>query len=124
MSKIILPIKPHFVRKIFDGTKRVEYRKKIPCRKDVTHVIIYATAPISKIVGEFELKGIICESPEELWDITKEIGGIKYDEYSQYFTCVKQGYAMQVGNVIKFPVAKPLSEYGISAVPQNFIYVY
>ena len=49
---VILSIKPEFVEKIFSGEKQYEYRK-ILFKQKVDTVYIYASRPISKIVGEF-----------------------------------------------------------------------
>ena len=50
--KVLLSIKPEFVKEIFEGRKKFEYRKSI-FTKDVTSVIVYSTKPEGMIVGEF-----------------------------------------------------------------------
>ena len=54
MKKILLPIKPVYVAKILSGEKKVEYRKKVVA--DVDLILIYASAPIKKIVAEFKVE--------------------------------------------------------------------
>ena len=47
--KILISIKPKFVKKIFEGTKIFELRRKIFLKK-INTVIIYESSPTKKIV--------------------------------------------------------------------------
>ena len=49
---IILSIHPSHIEKILSGEKQYEYRKRIPA--DIRHIVVYATAPIKKIVALIE----------------------------------------------------------------------
>ena len=53
--KVLLSIKPEFVEKIFAGTKKYEFRKSLFKKSGVKYVVIYASAPIKRVVGEFEI---------------------------------------------------------------------
>ena len=46
MHKILISIKPEYVKRILSGEKMYEYRKRVPA--DVKTVVIYATAPVKK----------------------------------------------------------------------------
>ena len=56
-DSILISIKPEYVEKIFNGEKKWEYRRKTP-NTDVKKMVIYATAPVSAVVGEAEIKSI------------------------------------------------------------------
>ena len=58
---VILSIKPHFCKPIFDGVKRYEYRKRVFKRGDIDKVYVYASSPICKVIGYFTVGGIINE---------------------------------------------------------------
>lgn len=73
--KVLLSIKPEFVEEIISGNKRFEYRKNIFKRKDVSSVVVYATKPYGKVVGEFEIEDIIMDNPKNIWKQTKEYSG-------------------------------------------------
>ena len=64
--KIILSIKPQYCDEIFAGEKRFEYRRKM-FKRSVESVLVYATSPICKIVGEFEIDQVLEYTPESLW---------------------------------------------------------
>lgn len=65
--KALLAIKPEFVKKIFSGVKKYEYRKVIFTKK-VAKVIIYASSPVSKVVGEFTIDSIVKGKPNKVWE--------------------------------------------------------
>ena len=71
--KVLLSIKPEFVERIFDGSKKYEYRKMLFKRNDINVVVIYASAPVKRVVGEFRIKDIFSESVDVLWERTKNI---------------------------------------------------
>ena len=55
--RVLLSIRPQFALQIFEGSKRYEYRRAIFKREGVTSVLVYASAPIGKVIGEFEVLG-------------------------------------------------------------------
>ncbi len=56
--KILLPIQPKYVKQIFDGTKKYEYRTRIP-KKQIKSIIVYETYPTMKVVGELYIGEIL-----------------------------------------------------------------
>ncbi|MDF2804032.1 MAG: hypothetical protein K0S61_3935 [Anaerocolumna sp.] len=120
---VLLSIKPEFVERIFDGSKKFEYRRKIFKRVEIKKVIIYATSPISKVVGEFEIDEIYFDSINKLWNRTKDLSGINKTYYERYFSGLKFGYAIKIKSAIKYDIALSIQEkYHINA-PQSFVYV-
>ena len=83
--KVLLSIKPEFVEKIMNGTKKFEFRKTLFKRRDVSTVVIYASFPVKQVVGEFAIKRIISEDVDSLWNITSESAGITKRYYNEYF---------------------------------------
>lgn len=123
MSKIILSIKPKYVKKILEGKKKVEYRKVIPRCNDVTHIIIYASAPISHVVAEVSISDILSDRPSNIWEKTFSIGGISHDDYCAYFKNRKIAHAFVIENIKIFAPYRNLIDYGIRNPPQSFVYI-
>ncbi len=65
--KVLLSIKPEFVEKILDGTKKFEFRKGIFKNPDVKSVVIYSTMPVGMIVAEFDIADVIEDKPSNVW---------------------------------------------------------
>ena len=73
--KAMLSIRPEFVKKIMAGQKRFEFRKVL-FRQPVSSVVVYATQPYGKVVGEFKIKNILRDNPEVVWKITQKSAGV------------------------------------------------
>ena len=97
---VILSIKPKFVKEIFEGRKIFEYRKTI-FKKPVDKVYIYSSSPVCRIVGEFKVKNIITDTPENLWEETKEYSGITRLFFDSYFEGKRIAYALKIEDVVK-----------------------
>jgi predicted transcriptional regulator len=120
--KVVLSIKPQYANKIFDGTKKFEFRKAIFKNQNVTSVLVYASSPVQKVIGEFEIGEIFNFDLETLWNKTKEHSGITEDYFYQYFADKKRGFAIQIKNKKKFTTPKSLKDdYNLSP-PQSFAY--
>ncbi len=121
--KVLLSIKPEFVEKIFDGTKKYEFRKSLFRRRDVKYVIIYASAPIKRVVGEFEIDDILSDDIDIIWERTKKFAGISKAFYTSYFHHRAKANAIRIGRVIKYDRSKSLSDFDIQHAPQSFRYI-
>ncbi|MDD4209960.1 MAG: ASCH domain-containing protein [Bacteroidales bacterium] len=119
---VLLSIKPEFANKIFDGTKKYEFRKNI-FKKDVKRVIVYASSPVQKVIGEFEILDILCNDIESIWQKTKRHSGISKDFYDEYFLNKEKAYAIEVGEIKHYSQPFLLADLGIEYAPQSYIYI-
>ena len=123
MCKILMSINPIYADKILSGTKKYEYRK-VKAKKDkVNKIVIYATYPIMKVVGEVEVKDILEETPEKLWNVTKEYSGVTKQFYDNYFNKSSKAIAYKLGKIEKYDEPKKLEDVGVKYVPQSFLYL-
>ena len=121
--KVLLSVKPEFVEKIFAGTKKYEFRKSLFKRSGVKYVVIYASAPIKRVVGEFEIDDILSDGVDIVWDKTKKYSGITKAFYKSYFQNRKIANAIKIGHIRKYEKARQLSDYNIQQAPQSFCYI-
>lgn len=123
--KVLMSIKPKYADKIFNGEKKFEYRKKIWKRKDVDTVIVYASAPVSKVIGEFDIYHIANGSPSNIWAYTLNYSGMSEKEFFTYFGDIRHGYCISIQDPAVYPDPSgiPLSDYWIAQPPQNFMYL-
>jgi predicted transcriptional regulator len=121
--RVLLSIKPEFASKIFDGSKKYEYRRTIFRRIGVTTIVVYASNPIKEVIGEFEIEGIIQEEPQSLWDKTGHQGGISKERFLHYFKDKTEGYAIKVGSARIYDTPVPLNELMVVSPPQSFAYL-
>lgn len=122
--KVLLSIKPEYANKILSGEKRFEFRKVSFTNGGVRTVVIYATKPIGKVIGEFEVLDIYSDSPSNIWERTKKHAGIEKDFFDSYYQGKKVAVAIAVGEVQRYKKPMELSELGGSlTAPQSFRYM-
>lgn len=122
--KVLLSIKPEFAEKILRGEKKYEFRKIGFRDKRVRIVVIYATQPIGKIIGEFEIGNIIQDHPEKIWEQTTNFSGISECFFREYFGTREVGYAIQVKKAKRYK--KPIELTTVvphGKPPQSFFYI-
>lgn len=122
--EVLLSIKPEFAKKIFDGSKRFEFRKSIFKNKGIRKVIVYASSPMQKVIGEFEIETILSNNPKKLWEKTHEFSGISKEHFDNYFIDKKVGYAIQIKSCIEYELPLCLKkDFSINTPPQSFMYL-
>lgn len=121
--KVLLSIKPEFAFKIFDGTKKFEFRKSIFKRKDISQVIVYASSPVKQVIGEFEIADILSGDIETVWNMTKRNSGITKQFYDEYFANREKAFAIKVGSTRKYRSPRTLMDYDLDYAPQSFAYI-
>lgn len=123
--KILLSIRPEFVESIKTGNKKFEYRKNIFKNTEVNSIVLYATKPFGKVVGEFSIEDIIEDNPAELWSRTKEYSGITQKYFDEYFQNHTRGFAIKIKKFIEYKRPLSLQEVDkkIKIAPQSFCYI-
>src|SRR5258706_12678388 len=75
LTHALLSIKPQFASAILSGNKKYEFRRIIFSRR-VDVVVVYVTAPVRKVICEFDVETIISASPSTLWRRTRKNAAI------------------------------------------------
>lgn len=122
MCKLLMSINPEHVDNILAGTKKFEFRKN-KCKEEIDSIIIYSTSPIMRVVAEVEVKGIIEDTPQVVWSKTQSAAGIDKIFFDRYYNGRDVAVAYVLGKVRKFTAPKTLSDYGVKAAPQSYVYV-
>lgn len=120
---ILLSIKPKYAVKIMEGEKKYEFRKRI-FKKEVENMYIYASSPMSKIVGVIQIEKIMNGSPKKIWEKCSEYSGMTKIEYFCYFKSKKTAFAIKIKNIKRFE--EPIDPYCIFEgfiPPQSFYYL-
>ncbi len=119
---VLLPIKPRYARPIMDGTKGVEFRKT-PFARKPTHVLVYASSPVMRLLGYFEVSEVVVDSVDALWARYADVGGVTQDDFREYYAGREHGVALGVGRVHAFADPLPLAALGLRIPPQSFMYI-
>lgn len=100
------------------GRKLFEFRKAI-FKQPVEKVYIYASAPVSKVVGEFQPVDIMKGTPAEVWAKTRNLSGITEKFYKEYFAGRTIAFAIVIQNLKIYDNPKDLPFHA----PQSFRYI-
>ena len=118
----LLSIHPRHANAILDGRKTVELRRtSLP--PDVSHVVVYATSPLQRVLGWFEVGAVERDRPWRLWEEHGSATGIARREFRSYFAGAAQGTAISVRRAVALGSPVRLSSVWSSSPPQSFCYL-
>jgi len=122
--KVLLSIKPEYAEKILQGIKRYEFRKSLFKNPHVKTVVLYATLPLGKVVGEFDIETVLSGAPNVIWSETHEYSGISKVFFNAYFHGRETAHAIKVARVRRYEVPLSLNKFipGGNA-PQSYRYI-
>lgn len=124
---ILLSIQPYFANKIFEGTKKVELRRSVPKYHKDHIVILYVSTPVKAIVGGFQFSHVVEENIDELWNSVKDVAGVTFEQFSNYYSGADNGYGIFISRVWKYstPISLELLRTSLLnfSPPQNFCYL-
>jgi len=119
----LFSIHPRYARAILDGSKEVEFRRQV-LPHDVTHVVIYATAPVQQVIGIFEVAGVDKMTPSRAWKRYGRTGGIERTAFERYYTNADHAFVIRVNDPQTFPTPFPLAELDENLrPPQSYMYL-
>jgi adenylate kinase len=121
-DSILLSIHPTHVENIVRGIKRFELRRRIPT--DVKRVVIYATAPESRIVAVADVEDILTGTPSSLWEKVCGAAGVEHNFFQHYFRNTNQAFALRIGRIRKLARKIELTHSRLRiSPPQSFCYL-
>jgi predicted transcriptional regulator len=121
---VLLSIKPRFAESIFQGKKCYEFRRIIFKRNGVQKIVVYASAPICRVIGEFDIEAIVEADTYSLWQQTQTLSGITREYFDEYFSGRQRGYAIKIANPKLYDRPLELKEnFNIKRPPQSFLYL-
>ena len=122
--KILMSIKPQFVEKIRRGEKKFEFRRVLPRCQEVDTIIVYASKPVGKVVGEITVADYLTYPVDEVWERTKDEAGITREEFYNYFQGKTNAHAIAIESYRDYEQPIPLDVLLPGKVPpQSYCYL-
>ena len=118
---VLISIFPLYSNQIFEGSKKIEFRKK-NFSKDIKKIVVYSTSPVGKIEGVWDYDGVESASPSTLWKKFRQVGGIEKNKYDAYFSKSEIAYGIKVKNPVRFNKPVSVDEIG-KKPPQSYVYL-
>ena len=99
----LISIQPEFATKILTGEKKLEFRRRWTPR-EVKTLVIYATAPVQRIVGFATVVGGTQGTPTQLWQLTRRCdGGITRPRLFAYLKNSPTAVAIELSKIKRLP---------------------
>jgi predicted transcriptional regulator len=98
MTTVLISIKPEHSNNILNGLKTVELRKRGFPKCD--RVVMYCTAPVKQIVGEFEVADVITMQPATLWLMYGREACVTEEQFKAYYKGHRWGTAIKIKRLI------------------------
>lgn len=121
--RVLLSIKPEYAFKIFNGSKKYEFRKVIFKNPNVRTVVVYASWPVKQVIGEFDIDGILSLEPDQIWDKTKKFSGISEEFFYEYFKNRNVAHAIKIREARLYDQPLGISENFNVIPPQSYVYL-
>lgn len=122
-SIIMISVSPkHADILLDDSSKNVFFYKVTPINK-VKRVLIYATAPIKAVVGEFDLSEIKISALSTAWKNFSSKSVFTKKEFDEYYQDKKEAHAMVARKSFRYSKPKNLSDYNMTKGPSGFQYL-
>jgi predicted transcriptional regulator len=123
----LFSIRPGYVKKIIDGTKTVELRRRFVTNpKPGSIAFIYSTSPVQAIVASADIMQVSRLPLEVIWQDYGPAAGVRRQDFDKYFAGLVEGYAIRLTNVRRLDPALSASalrdRFGF-VPPQSFRYV-
>lgn len=122
-SVALIAIHPTYAEAILDGRKTVEFRRSM-FPAVARFVVLYATAPVRRITGWFEVDSIERGKPEDLWRRHHRGGAVDGTTFQRYFSECSMGAAIRVQRATR--LRRPIGLAALSPAlrpPQSFQYL-
>lgn len=117
-----MSIHPGYAEAILRGEKRVEFRKR-RLAPDIDTVVIYATAPVQRVVGTFTIDRTVSGNPDSVWREVGAAGGISRETFDRYFESSPRAVGLVIRSTARWR-ALPLTDLDARLTPpQSFAYV-
>jgi predicted transcriptional regulator/DNA-binding XRE family transcriptional regulator len=123
---VVLSVRPLYSEKIIQGEKTIELRRRFPMSAPRgTIAYIYSTSPVRAMVGSAEIQDVVKLPIGDIWKKFGKMAHIDRKNFDDYFSGLKDGYALRFTNARPFTRPVDLSElrkrFGFEP-PQSFLY--
>ncbi|MFM5295094.1 ASCH domain-containing protein [Aeromonas veronii] len=124
MATILVSINPQYAELILSGKKKIELRR-VRFNKSVDRMVIYATSPICKVIGECEVEKVVYDHPAGIWEEFGAVSGVSKEFFDRYYCNRELAVGLLVNKPQRYLTSKPLSAVvpGATTPPQSFVYL-
>ena len=118
---VLLSIKPVYAMRIFNGHKQYEFRKR-QFPEYVCKVVVYASRPVCRVIGEFNVDRVERGTPQEIWRKCSFLSGIERKDFFKYYENTTNAIALKIESPILYTKPLDISIF-CDRPPQSYCYI-
>lgn len=122
-SIIMISVSPKHADILLDDSSKNVFFYKVTPVNNVKRVLVYATAPIKAVVGEFDLSEIKISALSTAWKNYSSKSIFTKKEFDEYYKDKKEAHAMIAGKSFRYSKPKKIEDYNMSKGPSGFQYL-
>ena len=102
LKHILMSVRPEHAENIIEGRKVFEYRRRPPLIEYFTTILIYATLPTGKVIGEVTARCTLRGEPNYIWSLTARGGCITRERFDEYFKGMTVASAISLESPLRY----------------------
>lgn len=122
---VLLSIRTHFVRKILDGSKNYELRRRIFSEPVGRSILVYSSGEDKAVTVRGVVADVIEGTPDTVWRKLGNQLGLNREEYFEYFGGSDIAYALELSQISALTDPVSLIEMRVCGLepPQSWRYI-
>lgn len=92
--QLLISIKDNNAKKILEGSKSVEIRRRFSTRWIDKKILFYTSSPKKEFVGEARISDVVVDKPLNIWEQYNEEINCEYEQYLEYVKGKDRIYAI------------------------------
>ncbi|MBE1528967.1 putative transcriptional regulator [Sphingopyxis sp. OAS728] len=116
-DELLISIRPSFANAIFNGSKTVEIRRRIPPIKLGARLWIYVTKPVGEVRGVARVSEIVEGTPDDVWRACGPRTGLVKPDFDNYLRGSTKAYGLILREV---EVGRPISMSALKELRAGF----
>lgn len=106
-SDLLVSVQPRYAESLLFGCKKVEVRRSFSSRWLGSRITLYASAPVSSLVGEAVIDQLIEDAPDKIWNQFGSCLGCTKPEFDAYAAGADKVVALVLSDIRAYE--KPLT---------------
>lgn len=120
---LMVSLSPEEADELFNNNKNAIFLKVLPVQ-EVERVIVYVTAPVKKVWGEFDLSFKDEGNTTTLWNKYRKVSTtLRRKDYLEYYGNSKEGKVLIASAIYRYRKDKVLADYDMTKGPSGFTYL-
>ncbi|HEY0744604.1 MAG TPA: hypothetical protein VGD40_24220 [Chryseosolibacter sp.] len=107
---LLMSVRPEYIKKIFNGDKLIEIRRRFNHKWSNRRVTLYSSHPTKAVVGYAIIQSVVSDSPRNIWNTYGSQLGCNKNEFDSYTSGLQKVFAIQLNEIQPYKTPMLLSQ--------------